>query len=286
MPADPSVWKTGATYRISGSTSSRPDSDETAPIFILASSQRSGTTLLQRLLNSHPEVMIWGEQDGYLERWLQEFSRLEAWAENKLPEYKDFQRAGYNQFLPNICPPGPALKRAAQAHVLGLFQLPTLDLGRPIWGFKEVRYTADLAVMLQDLFPKARFIHVTRDIRDVFLSLKRWELSDNWQPEWTTEVLKRWVIINDSFEQRSRELNQLVRVKYEDMVADSDAFTDNLETFLKMSAGSLDKTVFRLKLDGTHSHAPYVPLSRADEDVIRRVPGMIETAMRYGYDLA
>jgi len=227
--------------------------------------------------------MIWGEQDGYLERWLNELDRLKVWAENKSPEYREFQRGGHNQFLPNISPPPPALTYAAKVHIEGLFQLPAWGLGRTIWGFKEVRYSAELAVALQVLFPNARFIHLTRDVRNVFLSLKRWELSDNWLPEWTTEVLKRWVAINGSFDQKGRELRQLLKLKYEDMVADSEAFTRTLERFLNISPGSLDESVFNLKLDGTHSHAPQVPLSRADEDTIRQVPGMVEVGYRYGY---
>jgi len=38
---------------------SLPALQKEKPIFVMGSSQRTGSTLLQRLLNSCPQVMIW-----------------------------------------------------------------------------------------------------------------------------------------------------------------------------------------------------------------------------------
>src|SRR5262249_17333128 len=45
------------------------------PIFVL-SSGRSGSTLVQRILNSYPDITIWGEHGGFLKETAEAFFRI------------------------------------------------------------------------------------------------------------------------------------------------------------------------------------------------------------------
>lgn len=45
------------------------------PVFVLASAWRSGSTLVQRVLSSGPELFVWGESHGALEAYYVEPTR-------------------------------------------------------------------------------------------------------------------------------------------------------------------------------------------------------------------
>lgn len=123
---------------------------------IIASGPRCGSTLVQRLLCSHPKVLIWGEHGGALRSW---------------PD------AGFDGFIANLMPPLSGLRQEARSLLLRLWADPAVELGRPLWGFKEIRYGRGECVGLLSLFPEPRFVHLTRDPRHVLVSLDWWERS-------------------------------------------------------------------------------------------------------------
>ena len=51
------------------------------PLLVLAAGQRCGSTLVQRLLCSHPRVRVWGEHVGQLRQVLTARQRLNLWSE-------------------------------------------------------------------------------------------------------------------------------------------------------------------------------------------------------------
>src|SRR5437588_10924263 len=55
------------------------DAGLASPILVFASGQRCGSTLVQRLLTSHPEVMIWGEHGGHLRQLFAMTEVMRAW---------------------------------------------------------------------------------------------------------------------------------------------------------------------------------------------------------------
>ena len=115
------------------------------PVFVLASGPRSGSTLVQRLLNSCPDMLIWGEHAGYLAGVVESFEALTQWQARFFLSRTGFVEDGYDQFLPNMVPLESELWDAAAAHIEALVGRPAASLGRPLWGFKEVRYGADVA---------------------------------------------------------------------------------------------------------------------------------------------
>ena len=147
------------------------------PLFILGFA-RSGTTLLQRLLNSYDDVLIWGEHVGFLRdvanayalAWRnpdyfastvpledvlvdsRPLTRWQAWMNWTTPE--EWRRL-YREFLEAIFVPGG---------------LP----GRRVWGWKEVHYlrTAHDGTLpfLAELFPEARYVFVVRNGFDTMAS--------------------------------------------------------------------------------------------------------------------
>lgn len=145
-----------------------------APIFIL-SSGRSGSTLLQRMLNCCPGVTIWGEHSGLLAPLAAAYFHAvehplmlrniysqnrsvdvsELLSERRQP---DQWQAWMNWWRPED------MDEAFRAMVASMFQPPALG-ARCTWGFKEIRYgVGDRTIeMLARLFPTARFVFLSRN---------------------------------------------------------------------------------------------------------------------------
>jgi hypothetical protein len=263
------------------------------PVFLLSSGHRCGSTLLQRLLNSCPDVLIWGEQNGYLNGFLREYEALLDWESRFSNNRKIFLLEGYDNFVPNMVPEDHELRTAASAHIAALFCVPAMRLGRAIWGFKEVRYGAKVALFLQRCFPKARFIHLTRNIVECFISLKHWEdSSDPWNRKWTEKSLEDWVRINGSFLNFGDKIEKLLTVKYEDVVSDPKGFIAVLSDFLNTSLNSFDQSVFDRKIHYSGPEGQSVRKEILASDLIPEEQSLllkrdtIEIAQRYGYEIS
>ncbi len=271
------------------------------PIFILASSQRCGSTLLQRLLNSCPDILIWGEQGGYLNDFLHGYQALLGWGSNYASHREVFFHEGYDHFVACMIPDDNALRNAAARYIIELFGSSAGKHGKAIWGFKEVRCDIQIAVFLQECFPYARFIHLTRNIVDCFISLKHWE-NDNsscqedsphhWNRRLTEKSIDDWRRINASFLETTDRLKLLLSVRYEDMVADPDCFIAKLAAFLEIEAINFDARVFvkRLYEDnlpaGIDLRTKILPSELdAEERALLSRPDIIEIVSRYGYHI-
>ena len=262
------------------------------PIFVFASTQRCGSTLLQRLLNSCPDVLIWGEHTGYLNSFIREYQALLEWESRFSSQRKTFLLEGCDNFVPNMVPEDHELMGAAIAHIVALFAVPAAKLGRSIWGFKEVRYGAQVALFLQKCFPKARFIHLTRNIINCFISLKHWEDSpDPWNRKWTENSMEDWRRINASFLNVGDRIPNLLSVKYEDMVADPKGFVEELSQFLEIAPDSFDQGVFNRRIHnvgsaGTAERSKILPSDlNAEERALLSQPSIVEVAKEYGYKI-
>ena len=271
---------------------SLPTLQKEKPIFILGSSQRTGSTLLQRLLNSCPRVMIWGEHLAHLSGFLREFRYLQDWAKRHADERKTFLLEDYDIFAPNLMPEEYELVDAARIYIAGLFGLPAVKLGRSIWGFKEVRYGAQMALFLQECFPQARFIHLTRDPVACFLSMKRLEtVPAEWNREWTETAIYNWAGINETFLNEGGKINHLLQVKFEEMIADPAVFIEKLSTFLDIPKQEFEANVFKKRvswdkpINQSESIQEESPTYQLDEKE-RALLGddhLVQIAAQYGY---
>jgi hypothetical protein len=217
----------------------------TAPLLILAAGQRCGSTLVQRLLSSHPEVLIWGEHAGQLREILAVGRRLGDWtAEHGEPGRQGYARSGHQSFMANMTPEAVHIDDAVRAFVEVLFAGPAAELGRPVWGFKEVRYGLDEAAALHRLFPDCRVVHIMRDPRDILRSLEVWERGD-WTRGDTELVIRDWARVGASFWTATADLPPWVlRVRYEDLVADPLGWRTRIAEHCGLAEELLDAGVF------------------------------------------
>jgi hypothetical protein len=269
-----------------------PTAPTQRPIFLFAASHRCGSTLLQRLLNSCPDILIWGEQNGYLNAFVRDFRDMLDWQSRVGHHRQTFLQKGYDNFIPNLMPEAYELRGAAVAYLGALFGVPAARLGRSTWGFKEVRYGIQVALLLQECFPKARFIHLNRHIVDCLISLKHWEDSpDPWNRQWTRQSVANWERINGSFLRAGAELTNLLSVRYEDMIAGPQAFIQQLAHFLELSPAVFDHKVFNKRLHSAGEASAFTrrKIRPADLDAEERAlittTGILEIAEAYGYKM-
>lgn len=215
-----------------------------APLLILAAGQRCGSTLIQRLLSSHPEVLIWGEHAGQLREILAVGERLSGWtAEVGEIGRHGFARSGHQSFMANMSPEAAHIDDAVRAFIEVLFARSAADVGRPVWGLKEVRYGLAEAIAVQKLFPDCRVVHIVRNPRDILRSLEVWERGD-WPRSDTEQAVRDWVRVGASFWTAAAMPPWVLRVRYEDLVSDPMRWGTRIAEHCGLRVDQLDTSVF------------------------------------------
>ncbi|MGH3801945.1 MAG: sulfotransferase family protein [Pseudonocardiaceae bacterium] len=214
---------------------------------IFASGPRCGSTLLQRLLCSHPHVLIWGEQGGALKHLFAFMDQFEGWDESWGDKArKELAMVGYDGFIANLMPPLSRLREGTRSLILQLFAEPAAELGRPRWGFKEIRYGRAECVAILSFFPGTKIVHLTRDPRDVLISLDWWERSSSWSRSDTRSAMQTWADINESL--IGAPLPSCHTIRFEDLTADPAAGIARIARWFDLDVDDLDHTVFERRV--------------------------------------
>ena len=154
----------------------------TNPYVFIVGCPRSGTTLLQRMVNAHPQIAITKESQWFDKRWITEWfeerrgltsdGRVTSELIIRMLDHPKFARLKISkeQFLA-LAPTGQRVGYAS--FVTRLFNLYGKAQGKALVGNKTPAYVRKLD-LLHSLWPKARFVHLIRDGRDVCLSVVKW----------------------------------------------------------------------------------------------------------------
>jgi hypothetical protein len=125
----------------------------------------------------------------------------------------------------------------------------------------------------------------------VLISLEAWERSEGWWRRGFTETaISTWTRVNDGFLEERTGSEWVSSWRLEDVLADTDRFTDEVARFFELDVSALDRSVFARPLHGYPDGAPR-PLhafeelpadlrALLDDTDLRRV------AAAYGYELA
>jgi hypothetical protein len=147
------------------------------PLLFIVGCARSGTTLLQRVVEAHPQIAMLPEINWITDhfrdkKWLGPGGRVTAAQVARLSEHYrfrecEFRREEFEDLLrpEGSVPYGTFLER--------LFALHARKTGKPLVGNKTPEYVRRLRT-LHRLWPGAKFVHLIRDGRDVCLSVRKW----------------------------------------------------------------------------------------------------------------
>ncbi|WP_447007185.1 sulfotransferase family protein [Saccharothrix isguenensis] len=269
-------------------------SSSPGPLLVLAAGQRCGSTLVQRILSSHPDVLIWGEHAGQLRTMLTAVSRLHHWTRTDGERARvEYARRGYQSFMANLVPDERHVDLALKALLTTLFAEPAAALSKSVWGFKEVRYGLPEASGIRAVFPGSRVVHLVRDPRDILRSLDVWERTGgSWRRRDTEIAIADWQRVAWSFlHVTPAEAPHVLRVRYEDFVEDPRDHVRRIAEHCSLDPDDLDLAVLDRKI---HTDGPQGEKKRAvsdwsalspslkallDDDAVR------EVASACGYDL-
>lgn len=223
------------------------------PVFIVGA-PRSGTTLLQTLVDGYsdiaipPESHVFARFAGLFERYgdLARDRNVALLARDLLTDVR-ITRWGLTVSVDEFC--RTLTERSVRGVLTHLFALYARQQGKPRWGEKTPAHALYLAEISR-IFPDAKFIHLVRDGRDVAESLRRvpfgkksiWASARRW---------RRSVLACRAFAQAVGP-GVMLEVRYEDLVEDPQAQVNRILTFLGAALVDVGREVPKTRLTSTY----------------------------------
>jgi Sulfotransferase family len=237
------VWLRRAPSRFEGAPS--------RPLFIGAC-PRSGTTLLRVMLDNHPDLAIPRETNFVRPLWWQRARfgdlrdpgnrrRVAEWIfTEKGPRGARLRdgRVSRQDAIGRVAGAAPTVGSIVQA----CLQLYAEVHGKPRWGDKRPAYSGFIGMLLA-MFPDAQYVNLVRDPRGAVAS----QVQMGWDPPElaVAAATARWeaaIRRTDHFARRLRP-DQLLDLRYEDMVSDPRAALERVCAFAGLRAGDAIETM-------------------------------------------
>ena len=210
--------------------------------------------MLQRLVMSDPDILVWGEpydRLAFVQRMADTLRALDGeWPPERyfIDEREAAGRTRHtDEWIANLYPPVESLRAAHRGFFETLFRRPATERGYARWGLKEVRLSADHARYLRWLFPDARFLFL---VRHPFAAYRSYRIFRPWYDLWPeTPVFtpgafgRLWADLAGSFVRDAEALGARV-VRFEDLTAGKvDLAELSLYTGLELDGAVLEKRV-------------------------------------------
>jgi len=195
--------------------------------FFIIGVYRSGTTLLRLILNAHSQIVVPREafflmpllKKKYLNSLISR-NTIKNFNEDLVKKAKiektylqgTFIEGNYSEVIAQIL---QHEKTTVKDFIDSIFSFYCYKEGKSVWGNKTPPFFRKIDI-LHSLFPEAKFIHIVRDGRDVFHSMRKMEpLMNNVSVmalDWAYKLYK----IETSF--RKIHANNKITVRYEDLL--------------------------------------------------------------------
>jgi hypothetical protein len=259
------------------------------PMFLLGTG-RCGSTLLQKILNSVDNVMIYGEHGGFLRQIAEAYflnledKKIEKYimSENvagedplsvfeslKDPQLWSAWANSYNR---------ETVKNNFRDFIESFFN--PISLGRKMhWGFKEIRYGLGDRVleMLADLYPKGRFVFIVRHPVEVVASKIAARMSDGIETD-----AHSWVEQNSYFLNFYRLNKKRSRVfHYEDLITNNNPKLKQLFDWLGFSLTDKQIKIIEVTKPSYQGRPRPVRLTDDQIDKINKIAEDLRKALNY-----
>lgn len=225
--------------------------ERTHPYLFVVGCPRSGTTLLQRMLDHHPDLAVANDThfvgraiEKFAPQWLEraragEPVPLTATLLDGVRGYHRFGRLGLDRKQVDHAAAGAG---TYQRFVGRLYALFAAERGKRLGGEKTPDFVRRLPLVC-GMFPKTRTIHIIRDGRDVALSLLQWANGKRgpgkmelWgrEPVAVAALWWRWQVLSGRVSGRGLGAARYREVRYEDLVAQPETELRSLVDFLDL----------------------------------------------------
>ena len=216
--------------------------NNTLKIFFIIGRGRSGTTLLSKILDSNKNIFVaneslfiislWGkykttkfwtnktlidlQKDLFNDRW------IKTWNLDKTVLEKRLSMLGQHTTYAHIC--YEVLKLYGESKKKEILLI----------GQKDTHFSLFLNE-LNDIFKEIKYIHITRDCRDNIVSYKGVPFDTND----TVSLAYRWKVHNSTIlEFKSKHMNNIKTIKYEDIIDDIENTSKDICDFLDVEYDS------------------------------------------------
>ena len=260
------------------------------PIFLLGAVWRSGTTLVQRLLSSTGEALLWGEpygDAGLIPSVMRSASVLlrKDWPmKGHYPRYYDaeksvrfFQRP-QDYWMANLYPEPDVIRQSFRSMLDTFLQQPAKKHNRERFGLKEIRLDGECAKFLHWLYPDARFVFLVRNPWKAWSSYKGADWYFQWPDVKVENVMvfsKLWLRNMKTFLAWKDDPSAMF-LRFED-IFDQGKTISALEEHCRLT--NVERSVLSVRIRGMLK--PPLPPSSAELDVITRICGPL--AKKFGY---
>ena len=185
---------------------------------------RSGTTLLQRLLDGHPALLVM-RRESHASDWCSAPNPADAFLEWRKRDREFFDApADRDALLAHLRArlPGPSpVPEALRALVEGIVRIRPPAPGCAAWVEKTPKHLWNTPELLGAFGPATRFVHVVRDPRAVMASqFERWERG---KPLHVRTFAARWAAADHLARTFERAHPEFIAVRYEDLVRETEA---------------------------------------------------------------
>ncbi len=210
------------------------------PLNFIIGKERSGTTLLQVMLNAHPHIIAPPESRFILKQYLR-YGKKVKWSDKDIRLFCDelfeeqFIQNYWNIDKEKLIASLTDVKEVLTYQLVAKFIYMQFDLTKTdvnVFIDKNPLYCFFIPELVK-LFPDAKFIHIVRDYRANIASHKKisWILNLD-----TADMAYRWVRVNQLIEEAKNKAPQKwFTLKYESLVTDTEMVMKNICSFLGVS---------------------------------------------------
>ncbi|MDB9528192.1 sulfotransferase [Oscillatoria sp. CS-180] len=247
--------------------------------FFIVGCPRSGTTLLQVLLDSHPHVCIPPESfiftrfSDIFQTYgdLQDSKNLKMLIEDLLTDerIKEWKIQASPSEVLNSVP-----ESSVQGAITALFETYARQEKKSFWGDKTPQHTFNLDE-IKKVFPEAKIIHLVRDGRDVAESLNRVYLG----PKSIYKIAKYWNAYISAFREFKKNHceKDFIEIQYEDLTIDPNTQVQRIFSFLNIDATEINFQQAKNTDRKEQYHGMAIHHQAVTEPVSRKKVGVFKT---------
>jgi len=256
-----------------------------APIFVFAAAWRTGSTLLQRIINAAPGVLIWGENTMLSDLHQAYRSGYQHFSSHERGNMRVLEEELHMAWTATMSPKPAHLEEALRRFFSCLYVEPSMSRGRPRWGIKEVRSNATaISRFLLELYPEARFIYLVRDPYDTLSSCVGIHFMQLWENLEQT-LLETWTSNTRSFCDPDEIKDVPHRlVKYEDLIKQTPSqypLLQDLMDFLDLPVTDGMFEAIRTKLRGFSEDEQKVELTPRQCELVTEITRSLREQLAY-----
>ncbi len=218
---------------------------EFTPILITSPEKRCGTTLVQRLLCSSDDALIYGEECAYdvnmaIAIFHQKRMQLAIQEKNSDQMLHDLLSGKTSQWIARLLPTASHyLKHVEEGfvHLLNGFDTYANSQGRSVWGAKLPAWNAAQIKLIKSYIPNTKVVYIARPLKDCVRSAKAQSMFRT--DEDVRLFCQQWKTNNIEYTQIRNE-PWLLQIEFNDLINNSHKTIKKLESFCSIKNIRID----------------------------------------------